>query len=59
MTSTGFNKAGLDRLGIHWAQYLSMTCISLLIFFLSLDKALPGFHGLILKFMAQLGIICS
>jgi len=34
-----FNNHGLDSLGIHWMQYLSMTLISLLIFLIGLDKA--------------------
>ena len=38
-----FNKHRLDDLGIHWMQYLSMTLISFLIFFIGLDKAVPNF----------------
>tara|TARA_Y100001968_G_scaffold172779_1_gene158161 strand:- start:10754 stop:10933 length:180 start_codon:yes stop_codon:yes gene_type:complete len=58
MVSTGFNKSGVDVLGIHWAQYLSMTCVSLLIFLVALDKAVPTFHKFILGFLAKAGIIC-
>ena len=58
MTTSGFDNAGLDGAGIHWAQYLSMTCISLLIFLISLDKAIPSFHKLILSLLSQLGILC-
>ena len=43
-----FNNHGLDGLGIHWMQYLSMTLISLLIFFIGLDKAVPSFHHFVL-----------
>ena len=58
MVSSGFDKSGVDILGIHWAQYLSMTCVSLLIFLIALDKAIPSFHKLCLGFMANLGLIC-
>ena len=44
MTSTSFDKNGLDKAGIHWMQYLSMTSMSLLIFLIALDKAVPSFH---------------
>ncbi len=49
-----FNKNGLDNLGIHWMQYLSMTLISLLIFFIALDKAVPGFHHFISSLLFKL-----
>ncbi len=58
MTSTSFDKNGLDRDGIHWMQYLSMTSMSLLIFFIALDKAVPVFHHFILHTMSKVGIIC-
>ena len=58
MTSTSFDKNGLDNAGIHWMQYLSMTSMSLLIFFIALDKAVPSFHQFILISMAKAGIIC-
>ena len=54
MSIKGFNKHGLDIVGIHWKQYLSMTLISLLIFFIGLDKALPAFHHLILYLLFKL-----
>ena len=46
-----FNNHGLDRLGIHWMQYLSMTLISLLIFLIGLDKAVPSFHHFVLSLL--------
>ena len=49
-----FNKDGLDIIGIHWMQYLSMTLISLLIFFIGLDRAIPGFHHFILFLLFKL-----
>ena len=58
MTSTSFDKNGLDKAGIHWMQYLSMTSMSLLIFLIALDKAVPKFHYFILNSMARTGIIC-
>ena len=54
-----FNNHGLDNLGIHWMQYLSMTSMSLLIFLIALDKALPSFHHFVLFLMAKAGIICN
>ena len=54
-----FNNHGLDSLGIHWMQYLSMTSMSLLIFLIALDKAVPSFHQFILFSMAKAGIICN
>tara|TARA_B100000965_G_scaffold220490_1_gene184488 strand:- start:398 stop:616 length:219 start_codon:yes stop_codon:yes gene_type:complete len=59
MTSTSFDKNGLDKAGIHWMQYLSMTSMSLLIFLISLDKAVPSFHQFVLLSMAKAGIICN
>ena len=59
MTSTSFDKNGLDKAGIHWMQYLSMTTMSLLIFLIALDKAVPNFHHFILILMAKAGIICN
>jgi len=32
-----FNNDGLDAIGIHWMQYLSVTMVSMLIFFICLD----------------------
>tara|TARA_Y100001968_G_C19003394_1_gene546974 strand:+ start:339 stop:527 length:189 start_codon:yes stop_codon:yes gene_type:complete len=58
MTTTSFDKNGLDKAGIHWLQYLSMTSMSLLIFLIALDKAVPQFHHLVLLSMARAGIIC-
>ena len=54
-----FNNHGLDSLGIHWMQYLSMTSMSLLIFLIALDKAVPSFHQFVLLSMAKAGIICN
>jgi len=54
-----FNNHGLDSLGIHWMQYLSMTLMSLLIFLIALDKAVPSFHHFVLLSMAKAGIICN
>ena len=57
-----FNRNGLDHLGIHWMQYLSMTFISLLIFLIGLDKAVPSFHNLLLSFLFKLqcsGMNCN
>ncbi len=59
MTSTSFDNNGLDGAGIHWMQYLSMTSMSLLIFLVALDKAVPSFHHFILFSMAKAGIICN
>ena len=58
MTTTSFDKNGLDKAGIHWMQYLSMTSMSLLIFLIALDKASPGFHKFVLYSMAKAGLIC-
>ena len=54
MESKDFNNYGLDGLGIHWMQYLSMTLISLLIFFIGLDKAVPVFHDFVLSILFKL-----
>jgi len=59
MTSTSFDKNGLDKAGIHWMQYLSMTSMSLLIFLIALDKAVPSFHHFVLFAMAKAGLICN
>ena len=59
MTSASFDKNGLDKAGIHWMQYLAMTSMSLLIFLIALDKAVPIFHQFVLSSMAKSGIICS
>ena len=59
MTSTSFDKNGLDKAGIHWMQYLSMTSMSFLIFLIALDKAVPKFHHFVLYSMAKAGIICN
>ena len=59
MTSTSFDKNGLDKAGFHWMQYLSMSSMSLLIFLVALDKAIPTFHHFVLRAMAQAGIICN
>jgi len=59
MTSTGFDRNGLDGAGIHWLQYLSMTSMSLMIFLIALDKAIPSFHNLILFYLARAGILCT
>tara|TARA_Y100001968_G_C18879006_1_gene490814 strand:+ start:273 stop:455 length:183 start_codon:yes stop_codon:yes gene_type:complete len=58
MTTTSFDKHGLDKAGIHWMQYLSMTSMSLLIFLIALDKAVPNFHNFVLFLMEKAGIIC-
>ncbi len=50
MSSTGFDKNGVDASGIHWGQYAAMTTMSLMIFFLALDKALPNLHDRIFGF---------
>ena len=57
MINKDFNSQGLDAVGIHWMQYLSMTLISLLIFLISLDKAVPIFHNFVLSFLFK--IQCS
>ena len=54
MTDSGFDKNGVDAAGIHWGQYAAMTLMSLLIFFIALDKANPFFHNLILSILFQL-----
>ena len=59
MTSTRFDKNGLDKAGSHWMQYLSMTSMSLLIFLIALDKAVPSFHHFVLISMAKAGINCN
>tara|TARA_B100000965_G_C19383640_1_gene665755 strand:- start:362 stop:544 length:183 start_codon:yes stop_codon:yes gene_type:complete len=58
MSSSNFDKNGLDKAGIHWLQYLSMASMSFLIFFIALDKAVPSFHYLVLISMNKVGIIC-
>ena len=59
MTSTSFDRNGLDGAGIHWLQYLSMTSMSFLIFLVALDKAVPSFHHFVLLSMTKAGIICN
>ena len=62
MESKGFNNHGVDSLGIHWMQYLSMTLLSLLIFLIGLDKAIPSFHQLIISILFKLqcsGLNCN
>ena len=59
MSGAGFDRNGLDGVGIHWMQYLSMTSMSLLIFLVALDKAVPNFHKFVLFSMAKVGIICN
>ena len=59
MTSTSFDKNGLEKAGIHWMLYLSMTSMSFLIFLIALDKAVPYFHHFVLFSMAKAGIICN
>ena len=54
MEIKNFNNHGLDSLGIHWMQYISMTLISLLIFLIGLDKAVPSFHHFILSLLFKL-----
>ena len=57
-----FNNHGLDDLGINWMQYLSMILIFLLIFFIGLDKAVPGFHHFVLLLLFKLqcsGLNCN
>tara|TARA_Y100001968_G_scaffold206532_1_gene189763 strand:- start:762 stop:965 length:204 start_codon:yes stop_codon:yes gene_type:complete len=54
MQSKGFDSDGIDSVGIHWMQYLSMTLISLLIFFIALDKAIPSFHHFIIFILFKL-----
>ena len=49
-----FNNDGLDGLGIHWKQYLAMSLISLLIFFICLDRAVLGFHHFVLSVLFKL-----
>ena len=49
-----FNDYGVDGIGIHWMQYLSMTFVSLLIFLIALDKSFPIFHHLISSFLFKL-----
>ncbi len=57
-----FNNHGLDNLGIHWVQYLLVTLISLLIFLLGVDNAVPSFHHFVLSLLFQLqcgGLNCN
>ena len=54
MALKDFDKNGLDVIGVHWMQYLSMTLVSLLIFFIGLDKSSPDFHHLILALLFKL-----
>ena len=49
-----FDNNGLDSLGIHWKQYLSMTLLSLLIFIICMDKAVPSFHHFVLSLLFKL-----
>tara|TARA_Y100001968_G_scaffold333747_1_gene398999 strand:- start:5090 stop:5263 length:174 start_codon:yes stop_codon:yes gene_type:complete len=57
MSSSDFDRQGLDPFGIHWAQYFAMTNISLLIFLTALDKAVPNFHKILLQILSQFGVI--
>ena len=62
MKSSSFDRYGVDKIGIHWMQYLSMTCISLLIFLVSLYKAVPAFKvfvGAILFKLQCSGFNCN
>jgi len=57
-----FNNNGLDKVGIHWMQYLSMTIVSLMIFIICLDKAVPIFHSFILSLLFKIqcsGLNCN
>ncbi len=54
MENKEFHNHGLDGLGIHYMQYLSMTFISLLIFFIGLDKAVSSFHHFVLSLLFKL-----
>jgi len=57
-----FNNDGLDAIGIHWMQYLSMMMVSILIFFICLDKAIPSFHHFVLSLLFKLqcsGLNCN
>ena len=49
-----FNDYGVDSVGIHWMQYVSMTLTSLFIFFIALDKASPDFHHFISALLFKL-----
>tara|TARA_Y100001978_G_C23617195_1_gene396586 strand:- start:421 stop:711 length:291 start_codon:yes stop_codon:yes gene_type:complete len=49
LVKSDFNKKGTDSIGIHWAQYLALTFSSLLIFLISMYKAIPSFKVLILE----------
>ena len=55
MSSSDFDRQGLDSLGIHWAQYFAMTNVSLLIFLIALDKSVPIFHKMIINIMSGFG----
>ena len=50
MQNKGFDKNGVDASGIHWGQYAAMTSMSLMIFFIALEKALPRLHDRIFGF---------
>ena len=54
MTFKDFNKNGIDFIGIHWMQYASLTLVSLLIFLIGLDRAVPFFHNIILSLLFKL-----
>lgn len=62
MSSSGFDRYGLDGAGIHWMQYLAMTSMSLMIFLISLDKAVPQFHDFLITIVLKLqcsGLNCN
>tara|TARA_B100000212_G_C27175254_1_gene447894 strand:+ start:299 stop:589 length:291 start_codon:yes stop_codon:yes gene_type:complete len=62
LVKSDFDKSGTDAIGLHWAQYLSLTLSSLLIFFVSLYKTIPNFKNLILNiiwFLNCSGLNCN
>ena len=62
MINSDFDKSGTDSIGIHWGQYLALTFSSLLIFIISLYKAVPGFKNLVLDiiwFLNCSGLNCN
>ena len=62
MDVNDFDNNGLDSIGIHWMQYLSMTFVSLLILFIGLDRAVPSFHLFLQSLLFKLqcsGLNCN
>ena len=54
MNRKSFDKNGVAPAGIHWGQHVAMTLMSLMIFFIALDKSVPSFHDFALNLLFRL-----